>query len=82
MPTISTFYGITIFMNFNEHNPPHIHARYSGNIATFCIINGEILRGCLPKNATRMVKEFIELHKSELLDMWETKQFVTIPGLD
>lgn len=82
MPTISTFYGITIFMNFNEHNPPHIHARYGGNIAMFCISNGEILRGSLPKNATRMVREFIELHKDELLDMWKTKQFVTIPGLD
>ncbi len=23
MPEISRFLGISIFMNFNEHNPPH-----------------------------------------------------------
>ena len=69
-------------MSFNEHNPPHIHARYSGNVASFGIANGNIIRGSLPKNATRMVKEFIELHKNELFEMWETKQFATIPGLD
>ena len=28
MPTISRFYGIVIFMNYNDHNPPHFHARY------------------------------------------------------
>ncbi len=28
MPEISRFLGIIIFMNFNEHNPPHFHAKY------------------------------------------------------
>lgn len=28
MPTISTFYGILIRMFFNDHPPPHFHARY------------------------------------------------------
>ena len=28
MPRISNFYGIVIWMYFNEHNPPHFHATY------------------------------------------------------
>jgi len=28
MPEISRFLGIIIFMNFNEHAPPHFHAKY------------------------------------------------------
>lgn len=28
MPEICRFYGIVIFMNYNEHDPPHFHARY------------------------------------------------------
>jgi hypothetical protein len=28
MPEICRFYGIIIFMNHNDHDPPHFHARY------------------------------------------------------
>lgn len=29
MPTISAFYGIVIQMFFNDHAPPHFHAKYA-----------------------------------------------------
>jgi len=29
VPTISVFYGIVIAMFFNDHDPPHFHARYA-----------------------------------------------------
>ncbi len=32
MPTLSRFYGIVIFMNYNDHPPPHFHARYQGHV--------------------------------------------------
>jgi len=35
MPVISRFYGILIAMYFNDHNPPHFHAKYSGYEAMF-----------------------------------------------
>ena len=82
MPTISTFYGITIYMYINDHNPPHIHARYSGKDSKFNIQTGIPSNDSFPKNATRLVREFIELHKDELMSMWETKVITTIPGLD
>jgi hypothetical protein len=28
MPTIAWFYGIMIQMFYNDHEPPHFHARY------------------------------------------------------
>jgi hypothetical protein len=28
MPVVSRFYGIIVFFNYNDHNPPHFHARY------------------------------------------------------
>ena len=48
MPTISTFYGIRITMNYNEHNPPHFHATYqdyeiSVDIQTG-LVNGQMSR--------------------------------------
>ena len=82
MPTISTFYGITIYMYINDHNPPHIHASYSGMKSKFDIQTGMSSNKLFPKNATRLVCEFIELHKDELMTMWETKVITTIPGLD
>jgi hypothetical protein len=35
MPTIAWFYGIAIQMYYNDHNPPHFHARY-GNAPSHC----------------------------------------------
>lgn len=28
MPEVSRFYGIVIMMYYNDHDPPHFHARY------------------------------------------------------
>ena len=30
MPEISRFFGIIIAVFYDDHNPPHIHARYGG----------------------------------------------------
>lgn len=69
MPVISRFYGILIAMYFNDHNPPHFHAKYSGYEALFAF-NGEILEGYLPKRATSFVQEWLAMHKIELEENW------------
>jgi Domain of unknown function (DUF4160) len=33
MPEISRFFGIVIKMFFDDHNPPHFHAEYGGDLA-------------------------------------------------
>ena len=70
MPELCRFLGIVIFMNFNEHNPPHFHAKY-GDYEIVIEINSGILEGKFLKRALNMVMEWYELHKDELLQDWE-----------
>ena len=84
MPTISVFYGICIMMYWKdkEHNPPHIHAFYGSEAATFYISTGDIYEGSFPNRAKKMVKEFILKYQKELLEMWETGKYIKLKGLD
>ena len=85
MPVLSRFYGIIIRMYFlpKEHNPPHVHVIYqdetfSITIRDLMIIDGEEN----PSSRTlSMVKEWITLHRNELLDMWETQELHSIKPL-
>ena len=69
MPTISMFYGIIITMNWNDHNPPHIHAKYQDKNAIFTF-DGELNEGKFPKKQTRLVQAWIALHEEELVANW------------
>ncbi len=42
MPELCRFLGIAIFMNYNDHNPPHFHAKY-GDYEITIEINSERL---------------------------------------
>ncbi|SMM99620.1 putative ORF-2 [uncultured Candidatus Thioglobus sp.] len=71
MPEISRFFGIIIRMYYDEHNPPHFHVEYSGNKAMFDF-QGNILKGNLSsKTATKLVREWIDLHTLELENDWK-----------
>ena len=77
MPVIARFYSIVIKMHYfeDEHNPPHIHARYNEFEGIFNIENGLMTRGSLPNIAIKLVKAFIKQHKKRLLLMWENQDF-------
>lgn len=85
MPELCRFLGIVIFMNFNEHNPPHFHARY-GDFEIIVEINSGIVEGKFPKRALSMVIEWYEIYKDDLLHDWElirtTGEFNKIPPLE
>ena len=83
MPTISSFYGITIvmYLRSKEHNPPHIHAITQDFDAPFQISNGEIMDGEFPQKGIAMVKEFILENQAELLKMWETGVYKKLPPI-
>ena len=70
MPTVSFFYGIIISMYFDDHNPPHFHAKYQGYEAVISF-DGELLRGSLPEKQLRMVQVWADIHKEDLLTNWE-----------
>ena len=71
MPTISVFYGILIRMYFNDHAPPHFHARYGDFEATVNLGTLEIIEGHLPRRGLTLVQEWAKLHKDELLANWQ-----------
>jgi len=71
MPEICKFYGIRIEMFFNDHNPPHFHAKYGEHKAEFEIRTLGILNGWLPPKAQALVIEWASQHRDELLGDWE-----------
>ncbi len=83
MPEISRFYGIIIKMYFrkSEHNPPHFHALYGEYIAEIDIHTLDVIVGDLPVRALNLVKEWANLHKNELLAIWENQVFNKIAPL-
>ncbi len=70
MPEISRFFGIIITMNFNNHNPPHLHAEYGEFEAVFDIAENKVISGKLGWTATKLVHNWIHIHKVELLEDW------------
>ena len=73
MPEISRFYGIVITMNFNDHNPPHFHAIYQDYEISIDIKTG-VVNGNMSKRALKMIFEWSDIHKDELLKNWQLAQ--------
>lgn len=82
MPIIARFYGILIKMYFKEHGVPHFHALYAEYNAVFDIESLEMIEGDLPRRAQKLVKEWAELYKNDLMSMWKTQEFKKLPGLE
>ena len=73
MPQISNFFGIIILMNYSDHQPPHFHAWYNEYKIIVTIQNG-IVKGEMPARALRMILEWLEHHREELMKNWEKAQ--------
>jgi hypothetical protein len=69
MPEISRFLGIIIAMFYRDHAPPHFHAIYGEYEITVEIESG-VIDGRFPKRALKLVFEWLELHREELLENW------------
>jgi hypothetical protein len=70
MPEISRFLGIVIDMFYSEHRVPHFHAVYDKHEVSIEIDSWVVL-GEFPARALRLVLEWAELHRAELLENWE-----------
>ena len=71
MPIISRFFGIIIRMFYDDHNPPHFHAEYQGNKALFDFYGNIIKGGLNSRTATKLIREWIDLHIAELEEDWQ-----------
>ncbi len=63
MPEISRFYGIVIAMYYNDHEPPHFHARYGSSKGRFAIDDLTMLDGDLSPRTRGLVSEWAALHQ-------------------
>lgn len=71
MPEVSRFFGISIRMYFDDHNPPHFHAIYAGNEVEIGIDPLTVARGRFPRRALGLVLEWAALHRQKLLENWD-----------
>ena len=70
MPTISMFRGIKIFINWNDHRPPHFHATYGGEEVIVSILELEVLEGDIPSKQLKMLLGWAAFHQEELVENW------------
>lgn len=71
MPVISLFYGIKVTMYYDEHNPPHFHAEYSGQKACIDICKARVFSGTLPSKQLKLILAWCVIHQEELLENWK-----------
>lgn len=64
------FYGILIRMYIDDHNPPHIYAKYGENDAMYNF-DGEKIDGEMPKKQEKYIVAWIDIHKDELIANWQ-----------
>jgi hypothetical protein len=86
MPAISRFFGIVISMYYNDHAPPHFHAKYGEHSASLTIETLEIHEGYLPRRARLLVTEWAVQHREELRRDWrlarEGRPLEMVPPLE
>jgi hypothetical protein len=70
VPKLSEFFGISIYIYWGDHVPPHFHARYSGQKATIAIEDLSVLKGTLSPRILGLVIEWAALHQGELREAW------------
>ena len=55
MPTVAKFDGIKIMFYYNEHPPPHFHAKFAQNRAAIDIETLTVMEGLLPPGKLRLI---------------------------
>jgi len=73
VPRISSFYGISIWMYYDEihhRGRPHFHAIYGEAEASIDIESGAIMAGWLPPRARRLVTEWAVANQAALRLNW------------
>ena len=72
MPRISTFYGVVIYMYWNERDHPvaHFHAYHAGRRASVAL-DGTVLAGSLEPRALQFVREWARLRSEEIQTNWD-----------
>jgi hypothetical protein len=70
MPEICRFMGISIYMYWEDHVPPHFHAIYGEHEAKLLISPVALLAGRLPPRVLAVTVEWASRHEAELQANW------------
>lgn len=70
MPVISDFHGIVVSMYYDDHPPPHFHARYNEDEVVMQVDPVAVLQGWLPGRCMRRVLPWSAVHQAALKDNW------------
>lgn len=67
--------ALVILMNYNDHDPPHVHVKYQGDVRSFRIEikNRKWMKPGkeLSPKLRKMVESWVEAHEEDLLEQWE-----------
>jgi hypothetical protein len=72
--------GIRIEFYFDEHPPPHFHARYAEFIAQISLETLEIIKGSMPRPQMRMIQEWAAPRHAALRAAWDACSAGGNPG--
>jgi hypothetical protein len=62
-------------MYYNDHAPPHFHARYAEHEAVVAIDTLEVVEGSLPRRALALVLEWAAIQRTALRANWDRARF-------
>jgi len=71
VPKISEFFGISIYIYYRDHSPPHFHAIYGGDEVIVSIADLSVRQGKLGQRALGLVMEWAAQHEKELAKVWD-----------
>ena len=71
MPRVAEFFGIAIYIYYDDHPPAHFHARYEGQWARVAIEDLAVLDSDLTPRALGLVLEWAAARQSELTRAWQ-----------
>lgn len=80
MPLLSEFFGIKIYIYWDDHFPPHFHAEYNGIEILVDINSNNVIKGVFPSNKLKLILAWAEIHHEELLSCWELAKNNKMPA--
>jgi len=74
VPRVCEFYGIVIYVYYDDHPDPHFHAIYGGSEGQVRIDDLSVMAGTLPPRALGLVVEWASARRAALAEDWQLAQ--------
>lgn len=74
MPELCRFDGITVSIHSNDHDPPHIHARYGEHRIKVSLRPVKVDSGHFPTRKRRQLIAWVDKRNAELHVAWQMLQ--------